>query len=130
MPYFQIHTIRGVRSKEEIRKLADVVQECSLKHFHAPPQDRYQIITQHEPGEMICEDTNLGFERTDKLVFIQVFQQGRDAETKQALYAALAEQLKKECGVEGNDLIVTVSRNEKEDWSFGNGRAQFLTGEL
>jgi phenylpyruvate tautomerase PptA (4-oxalocrotonate tautomerase family) len=79
---------------------------------------------------MICEDTNLGLRRTNKLVFIQIFQQGRDAETKQALYAALAEQLKEECGVEGNDLIVTVSRNEKEDWSFGNGVAQFLTGDL
>lgn len=79
---------------------------------------------------MICEDTNLGFKRTDKLVFIQVFQQGRDAKTKQALYAALADKLKAECGVEGHDLIITVSRNEKEDWSFGNGTAQFLSGDL
>jgi phenylpyruvate tautomerase PptA (4-oxalocrotonate tautomerase family) len=43
MPYFQIHMFKGVRSKEEIRKLADVVQECSLKHFNAPPKDRYQV---------------------------------------------------------------------------------------
>lgn len=90
----------------------------------------FQIITQHEPYELICEDTNLGMERTDKLVFIQVFQQGRDAKTKQALYAALAHRLKEECGLGGNDLIVTCSQNEKEDWSFGYGRAQFLTGEL
>lgn len=89
-----------------------------------------QIITQHEPDEIICEDTNLGLKRTDKIVFIQIFQQGRDAKTKEAIYAALGEKLKAEYGVDGNDLIVTVSRNEKEDWSFGNGRAQFLTGEL
>lgn len=79
---------------------------------------------------MICEDTDLGLQRTDNLVFIQIFQQGRDAKTKQALYAALADKLKSECGVEGHDLIVTCSRNEKEDWSFGNGKAQFLTGDL
>ena len=89
-----------------------------------------QIITQHDEGELICEDTNLGLKRTDKLVFIQIFQQGRDAKTKEALYAALADRLKAECGLDGNDLIVTVSRNEKEDWSFGNGEAQFLTGDL
>ena len=89
-----------------------------------------QIITQHDEGELICEDTNLGLKRTDKLVFIQIFQQGRDAKVKQALYAALADRLKAECGLDGNDLIVTVSRNEKEDWSFGNGKAQFLTGDL
>ncbi|EME44945.1 hypothetical protein DOTSEDRAFT_170021 [Dothistroma septosporum NZE10] len=130
MPYFQIHTIRGVRSKDEIRKLADTVQKCSLDHFNAPPRDRYQIITQHDPDELICEDTNLGFKRTDKLVFIQIFQQGRDAATKQKLYKELAKSLKESCGLEGSDLIITVSRNEKEDWSFGNGEAQFLTGAL
>lgn len=35
-----------------------------------------------------------------------------------------------ECGLRGQDLIVTVSGNGKEDWSFGEGRAQFLVGDL
>ncbi|KAI7676182.1 hypothetical protein KC319_g4428 [Hortaea werneckii] len=89
-----------------------------------------QIITQHEPYEIICEDTNLGLKRTDQLVFIQVFQQGRTAEVKQQFYAKLAERLKAECGLEGGDLLVTCLENRKEDWSFGNGEAQFLTGAL
>ena len=79
---------------------------------------------------MICEDTGLGFTRSDKLVFIQIFQQGRTAQLKQDVFAALAERLGNECAVPGEDLIVSCSRNEKEDWSFGDGRAQFLTGEL
>ena len=49
---------------------------------------------------------------------------------KQAVYKELQERLEKECGVPGTDLIVSCSANEKEDWSFGMGRAQFLTGEL
>ncbi|KAK5112990.1 hypothetical protein LTR85_011012 [Meristemomyces frigidus] len=130
MPNFNLHMIKGVRSPEEVRKLADVVQQCSLDHFNAPPKDRYQVITQHEPYELICEDTNLGFTRSDKLVFIQIFQQGRSPEVKQQFYAKLAEQLKAECGLDGNDLIITCLQNEKADWSFGNGRAQFLTGDL
>jgi hypothetical protein len=91
--------------------------------------DGEKIITQHEPYEMICEDTNLGLERSDKLVFIHIFQQGRDLEKKQALYASLAERLEKECNVPGKDLI-SLSANTKEDWSFGLGRAQFITGDL
>lgn len=79
---------------------------------------------------MICEDTNLGFERTDKLVFIQIFQQGRSAEMKKAIYATLHERLEKECGVPGTDLIISVAANTREDWSFGMGRAQFLEGDL
>ncbi|EMC94010.1 hypothetical protein BAUCODRAFT_218071 [Baudoinia panamericana UAMH 10762] len=130
MPNFNLHIIKGSRTPEEVKKLADVVQQCSLDHFNAPPRDRYQVITQHEPYELIFEDTNLGIKRTDKLLFIQIFQQGRTAEVKQNFYAKLAESLKQECGLEGNDLVITCLRNEKEDWSFGYGRAQFLTGEL
>ncbi|ROW01837.1 hypothetical protein VPNG_07778 [Cytospora leucostoma] len=130
MPLVKIDLIKGVRTPEEIRKLADVVQEVMLELFAAPPRDRYQIITQHEPYEIICEDTNLGLTRTDKLVFIQIFQQGRNAAQKQAVYAALAERLEKESGVPGSDLIISVAANTKDDWSFGLGRAQFLTGDL
>jgi hypothetical protein len=61
---------------------------------------------------------------------IQIFQQGRSAEKKQALYAMLAKELEAQCGLPGSDLIISVTGNEKEDWSFGYGRAQFMIGEL
>ncbi|THX19346.1 4-oxalocrotonate tautomerase [Aureobasidium pullulans] len=130
MPLVKIDMVRGVRTPEEIKKLADVVQEIMLDKFAAPARDRYQVITQHEPYELIFEDTGLSIPRTDKLILIQIFQQGRDAEKKQAIYAALAERLENECGVPKTDLVVSCSANTKEDWSFGLGRAQFLTGEL
>lgn len=166
MPLVKIDMIKGVRTPEEIKKLADVVQEIMLDKFAAPARDRYQVclcllrpfyllspllsssypfstpseaarltfraqvITQHEPYELIFEDTGLSIPRTDKLILIQIFQQGRDAEKKQAIYAALAERLENECGVPKTDLVVSCSANTKEDWSFGLGRAQFLTGEL
>ncbi|KAL2075886.1 hypothetical protein VTL71DRAFT_829 [Oculimacula yallundae] len=130
MPLVKIDMVKGVREPDEIRKLADVVQEVMLQNFNAPARDRYQIITQHEPYEIICEDTNLGFVRTDKLVFIQIFQQGRDAKLKQAIYAELQKRLEDDCGVPGTDLIISCSANTQEDWSFGMGRAQFLTGDL
>lgn len=158
----KIAIIKNVRTPEDIKILADVVQEVMLQKFNAPPRDRYvllvsrgidrlcfflailalwlvfiqltppryQIITQHEPCEIICEDTNLNYPRTDKLVFIQIFQQGRDAKLKRAVYAELQERLEQDCGVPGTDLIITCSANTKEDWSFGLGRAQFLTGDL
>ncbi|KAK4954498.1 hypothetical protein LTR10_007929 [Elasticomyces elasticus] len=130
MPLVRIEVIKGRRSRDQLRKLADVVQEVMLQKFNAPARDRYQIITQHEPGDIICEDTNLGFERTNDIVFIQIFQQGRTADVKQTTYAALAERLGTECGVKGNDLIISCSENKREDWSFGRGEAQFLTGAL
>ncbi|KAL4886852.1 Tautomerase/MIF superfamily [Aspergillus karnatakaensis] len=130
MPLVKIDLIKGVRSPTEIRKLADTVQQVMLDHFKAPPKDRYQIITQHESFELICEDTNLGFQRSKSLVMIQILQQGRDVQDKQAAFRHLASELQKHCGVPGTDLVIACAENTSADWSFGMGEAQFLTGKL
>jgi len=129
MPLVRIDVQAG-RTPEELRKLADVVQEVMLDVFAAPPRDRYQIITEHPVGHIIAEDTGLGFERSDDVMLIQIFQQGRTAEQKRAAYALLADRLAAECGVKPTDLVISVVTNEREDWSFGYGRAQFGEGEL
>lgn len=129
MPLVRIDIVEG-RTDEQIRLLADTVQDCMLDVFAAPPGDRYQVVTEHRPGRLFVEDTGLGIERSDAVVVIQVTQQGRDRDQKQALYAALAERLAQRTGLRPEDLVVSVVRNEPEDWSFGHGRAQFLTGEL
>ncbi len=130
MPLVRIDVIEGRRSPEQLRLLADVVQEVMLQAFAAPPRDRYQVITEHSRGQLICEDTGLGIERTDDLVVLQVFQQGRSEEQKRALYAGLASRLEEATGLAPSDLIVSVIGNSREDWSFGLGRAQFLEGDL
>ncbi|GAB1193952.1 hypothetical protein APSETT444_003189 [Aspergillus pseudonomiae] len=130
MPLVRIDLIKGVRSPDELRQLADVIQEVMRKYFNAPYRDRYQIITQHEPYELICEDTNLGMKRSNKLVIIQILQQGRGAAQKQVVYQALHEQLSERCGLSGEDLIISCAENTREDWSFGKGEAQFMAGTL
>ena len=129
MPLVRIDVQEG-RTPEELRKLADTIQDVMLDVFAAPPRDRYQIITEHPKGHIIAEDTGLGFERTGGVVIIQIFQQGRSTEQKQAAYAELAKRLEAECGVRSEDLIVSVMANRHVDWSFGLGRAQLLDGTL
>jgi phenylpyruvate tautomerase PptA (4-oxalocrotonate tautomerase family) len=130
MPLVRIDVIEGRRTPEELRRLADAVQEVVLDVFAAPPRDRYQVITEHRPGQIICEDTGLGIERTDDLVVLQVLQQGRSEEQKRALYAGLAQRLEEAAGLSPSDLVVSVASNTREDWSFALGRAQFLEGDL
>ena len=129
MPLVRIDVQAG-RTPAQLRRLADTVQEVMLDVFAAPPGDRYQIITEHAVGHIIAEDTGLGLERSDGVTVIQIFQQGRNAEQKQAAYDQLAKRLDAAELVRPEDLIVSVMANEREDWSFGLGRAQFLTGEL
>ena len=130
MPLVRIDVTEGRRTPEQLRLLADTVQEVVLDVFAAPPRDRYQIITEHPVGHIIAEDTGLGLERSDGVTVVQIFQQGRNPDQKQAAYARLAERLAAEDLVRPEDLIVSVTANERADWSFGLGRAQFLEGAL
>lgn len=129
MPLVRIDLIEG-RSPAQIRAVADAVQSVMREVFAAPPGDRYQIVTVHRPGEIIAEDSGLGFQRTEEIVVVQIFQQGRDRAQKVAAYERLAEVLQERTGLDPQNLIVSVMRNEKEDWSFGGGRPQFLDGVL
>lgn len=129
MPLVRVDVVEG-RSEEELRELADAVQEIMEEVFIAPKRDRYQIIHEHKPGRIIAEDTGLGFGRTEDLVIIQVTQQGRNEAQKKALYAGLADRLQERTGLAPSDLIVSVTESTRADWSFGLGRAQFLEGDL
>ena len=130
MPLVRIDVIENRRTPDQLRELADTVQDVMLDTFAAPDRDRYQIITEHRPGQIIAEDTGLGYTRSDDLVIVQVTQQGRSEVQKQAMYRALADRLEQRTGLDPQDLIVSVTENTREDWSFGLGTAQFLTGEL
>ena len=128
MPLLRIDLIEG-RTDEQLADLSDAVQEVMISHFAAPELDKYQVIHEHKPGRIRVLDTGLGYPRTNNIVMIQITQQGRSTAQKQAMYQAMSERLAK-LGVAPTDLIISVSENTKADWSFGLGRAQFLTGDL
>ncbi len=129
MPLVRIDLQAG-RSPEDVRSIADVVQGVMLEFFAAPPGDRYQIITEHPVGQIIVEDSGLGLQRSPGVTVIQIVQQGRRRAQKERTYLELAARLEAQCGIAPADLIVTITENTREDWSFGLGRAQFLTREL
>ena len=55
MPLVRIDVQEG-RSPEQLRRLADVVQEVMPEVFDAPDRDRYQIITVHPAGQRRLAD--------------------------------------------------------------------------
>jgi phenylpyruvate tautomerase PptA (4-oxalocrotonate tautomerase family) len=129
MPLLRIDLIEG-RTDAEIRALLDAAHRAVLAAFNVPDRDRYQIVTEHKASHMIVEDTGLGIQRTDKVVLIQVTSRPRGGEAKENFYKLLAEELEESCGIAPSDVVVSIVENADEDWSFGLGRAQFLTGEL
>jgi phenylpyruvate tautomerase PptA (4-oxalocrotonate tautomerase family) len=129
MPLLRIDLIEG-RTDAELKTLLDAAHRAMLAAFNVPDRDRYQIVHEHKPSRMIIEDTGLGIPRTSKVVFVQVTSRPRGREAKENFYKLLAEELEEGCGIAPSDIVVSIVENTDEDWSFGLGRAQFLTGEL
>jgi Tautomerase enzyme len=129
MPLLCSDLIQG-RSESQIKRILDVTHEVLVKSFNVPERDRYQIVREHAPSRMIVEDTGLGIVRTPNMLILQVTTRPRGRAMKQAFYRSLVEALEAACGIAPSDVLVTFVTNADEDWSFGLGRAQFLTGEL
>lgn len=129
MPFVRIDLIRG-RRPEDIRAIADAAHRGIVDVLQVPERDRFQVVTEHDADHVIALDAGLGFERSDKLVMIQIFtQSGRTTEVKQRLFAAVAKQLEP-LGVPGEDVFISIIENSPQDWSFGFGRAQYVEGDL
>lgn len=129
MPLVRIDVIEG-REPAELRLVTDAIHDAIVAVYGIPARDRFQIVTEHPAGLIIAEDAGLGFDRTSGVVMIQIFtQRGRSDATKQRLYSAINEALSA-TGVAGEDVFIGYVENGPQDWSFGFGRAQYLTGEL
>ncbi len=129
MPLLRIDVIEG-RSKAELKELLDAIHSATLAALKVPERDRYQIVHEHPAAEMIIEDTGLDIPRTERIVMVQVTTRPRSRLEKQNFYEFLCQELLRRCGVKASDVFVSITQNADEDWSFGYGRAQFLTGEL
>lgn len=129
MPLVRIDVNAG-RSPGELGSLSRRVHDAILAEYGIPERDYFHIVTEHAPGQIFAQDAGLGFERSPDVVMIQIFTQGgRSQAAKQSLFAAIAAQLA-EVGVAGEDVFLGYVENTASDWSFGFGRAQYVTGEL
>ena len=128
MPFLRVDAYEG-RSQEQVKNLLDAIHRAVLSAFGVPLRDRYQVYQEHSESNFIVQDTGLNIDRTQKVIFITITTRQRTEQRKKNLYIELVEELKS-CGIEPNDIVVSIVTNADADWSFGNGRAQFLTGEL
>lgn len=129
MPLLRFDLMEG-RTESEIAALLDAAHRALLDAFHVDPRDRYQIVQEHKPAYFRVEDTGLAIERSGKVVVVSMTTRPRTVEEKTAFYRLLCERLQDECGIEPSDVMVNILENTDADWSFGNGQAQFLNGEL
>jgi 4-oxalocrotonate tautomerase len=91
-----------------------------------PAADRFQVITRHEPHEMIWDRSFLGVERSDCAVFVHItISAGRDDDKKRSLYHAIVQNLSADARVRPEDVFIVLNEVSRSNWSFGNGIAEY-----
>ena len=120
----------------DVRKGKDAAyrQEISRVVYDAmvgvgvPQKDRFQIIAEHDAVNFIYDPSYLGIERTGDLVIIQItWNEGRTVEQKKTLFKAIADGLHAAIGLRREDVLIDLIEVKKENWSFGNGIAQYAS---
>jgi phenylpyruvate tautomerase PptA (4-oxalocrotonate tautomerase family) len=125
MPLVRID-LRTGRTPAFRQTLGDLVYRAMYETAKVPGGDQFQVITEHDPAGLRYDPAYLGMARTDEVVFIQItFNEGRTLEVKKALYARIADLLHSELGIRKDDVLISLVEVAKENWSFGNGIAQY-----
>ncbi len=127
MPLVRIETLSG-RTLGQLSAIGDGVHRALVETIGIPPLDRFQVISEHAPGTLVFDPSYLDIRRTAGVVFVQISMSvGRTLEQKQALYAAIVRNLAANPGVRPEDVLINLIEVVKENWSFGNGIAQYAT---
>ena len=106
--------------------IGEVVYEAMISTINVPKDDRFQIITEHAPADFIADPTYLGMQRSADCVIIQVtLNEGRTVDQKRAFYKAIADGLNSRLNLRREDVFISLVEVRKENWSFGNGEAQY-----
>ena len=113
--------------REKKRLLADLVYEAMRATIGIPEGDKFVVLTSHAEDEMIADPHFFGMQRTSRFVVVQItLRRGRSTEKKQALYREIAEQFERRAEIAPDDVMIVLSENDLDDWSFGRGEAQYV----
>lgn len=125
MPLVRI-ALRAGKSQQYRRALGDGIHQAMVEAIEIPAQDRFQIITEHSPNDLIYDPSYLGIQRSDDIVLVQItLSVGRKPGQKRRLFQRITEILAKDPGVRPEDLMINLVETAWENWSFGNGEAQY-----
>jgi 4-oxalocrotonate tautomerase len=108
------------------RAILDGIYGAMRAAFDVPEEDRFMVINEHDETDFSYSKTYLGIARTDDLVLMQITANNtRTTEQKKAFFRQIAENLKADPGVRPEDVFINLVEVLPENWSFGNGIAQY-----
>lgn len=127
MPLVRIHVPQG-RSAEYRSAISDVVYNITISVLNVAENNRFHVISEHSTTDLVIDPTYLGIQRSENAIIIQItLNEGRATlELKKAYYKALADGLHERLEMRREDVIINLVEVKKENWSLGNGEAQYV----
>lgn len=122
MPLVTISIVAG-KSDEYRKAVADMVNKAVLDTLDFPPDDRYQLVR-----ELPSQDLELQDREGDRAILELTMRAGQAREDKQTFYARATELLEQDPGIPPENVLIVITENGEEDWSFRDGVAQFIAG--
>jgi 4-oxalocrotonate tautomerase len=103
-----------------------IVARAMTDFLNVPKDDLFQVITAHPKTGLQFDRDYLGIHRSDDCIFLQItLNSGRTVDMKQRFYKAVADGLHEDLKLRKEDVLISLVEVPKENWSFGNGEAQY-----
>ena len=127
MPLARIDLRRG-KPPAYRKAICDGIYRALRETFNVPENDRFLVVNEHDADNFIHAESYLGIAYSNDLVIIQItVSDTRTTTTKQALFARIAALLTENPGLRKEDVFINLVECKTENWSFGNGVAQYVT---
>jgi 4-oxalocrotonate tautomerase len=125
MPLVRIDLLEG-KTLEYGVEIGQIVARALSEILNVPKDDLFQVITTHAKTGLRFDRNYLGIQRSDDCIFLQItLNSGRTVEMKQRFYKAVADGLHENLKLRKEDVLINLVDVPKENWSFGNGEAQY-----
>jgi len=124
MPLIHISLLAG-KPQAYRQAIFDGLYRAMRETLNVPEDDQFMTITEHDAANFRYGN-GYGVSRSADVVYIQITVfSSRTPEQKKALFKRTAELLGENPGIRPEDVFVNVLDAAKENWSVGNGLAQF-----
>ncbi|AWN35314.1 tautomerase family protein [Methylobacterium radiodurans] len=125
MPLIRI-SLRAGKPAAYRAALGEGVYAALRETFGVPEDDRFVMIHEHEVENFAYGAGYLGIARSDDLVIVQITcNDTRSLAQKRALYRRIVDTLVGDPGLRAEDVLINLVEVKTENWSFGNGLAQY-----
>lgn len=127
MPLVRIDLMKG-KPHAYREAIAEAIYRAMVEEMNVPKNDRFMVVTEHGEGSLVFDPSYLNVERTKDVVFIQItLNADRTLELKRRFYKRVVDLLAERPGVRPEDVFINLVEVPKENWSFGEGIAQYAT---